>query len=193
MECNAARSSCTFRYPGVACDIPSHAYQFTFESWTQWTEFYSSGREIKEYLQRVARKYGVYKYLKTRHQVVGAAWQEDKAIWSVQVRNLESGEVFTDTCDFLVVATGILNDWRWPGIPGLNEFQGKLLHSANWDDSYDMTDNNIALIGGGSSSIQILPTLQPIAKRIDHYNRSKMWIASGKCDIRLFLAEKSPC
>ncbi len=175
----------------MACDIPSHAYQFTFESWTQWTEFYSAGHEIEEYLQRVARKYGAYKYIKMRHQVVGATWQEDKAIWSVQVQDLASGEVFTDTCDFFIAATGILNKWHWPEIPGLKDFKGKVIHSANWDDSYDMTGKNIALIGGGSSGIQILPTLQPIAKRIDHYNRSQMWIASGTSSSFHFLEGSS--
>ncbi|KAF2101755.1 flavin-binding monooxygenase [Rhizodiscina lignyota] len=167
------------RYPGVACDIPSPAYQFTFESWSQWSEFYSSGQEIQQYLKMVSKKYGAEKYIKKRHMVTGATWKEDEAIWSVEVRNLETGEVFTDTCDFLVMATGILNQWDWPDIPGLKDFQGKLLHSADWDDSYDVRDKEIALIGGGSSGIQILPAIQPIVKRIDHYNHSKMWIASG--------------
>ena len=155
------------------------AYQFTFESHSQWSEFYASGKEIQEYLKRVAKKYHVDKYVKKRHEVVGATWQGTECTWKVDVKDLTSGEVFSDSADFLVVATGILNDWRWPDIPGLKDFQGKLLHSADWDDSYDLKDKKIALIGGGSSGIQILPVLQPIAKTIDHYSRSKMWIASG--------------
>jgi cation diffusion facilitator CzcD-associated flavoprotein CzcO len=115
-----------------------------------------------------AKKYGAEKYIKTRHMVTGAKWLEDKAVWPVQVRDFEANREFTDTCDFLVVAIGIFNHWKWPDIPGLKSFQGKLLHSADWDDSYDIKDKEIALIGGGSSGIQILPTLQPIAKRIDH-------------------------
>jgi cation diffusion facilitator CzcD-associated flavoprotein CzcO len=127
----------------------------------------------------VATKYGANKYIKTGHQVVGATWQENDAQWLVKVKNLESGEEFDDTCDFLVMASGILNDWQWPNIPGLKDFQGKLIHSADWDQDFDATGKDIALIGGGSSGIQILPALQPIAKHIDHYHHSKMWIAAG--------------
>lgn len=167
------------RYPGVACDIPSAAYQFTFASWSQWTELYSAGHEIQDYLQYVARKYGAYRYIKPRHQVTGATWDEDTATWEVLVHDLETGKVFKDSCDFFLAATGILNDWHWPEIPGLNDFKGPVIHSADWDDSVDLKDKRIALIGGGSSGIQILPTLQPVAKHIDHYNRSQMWIALG--------------
>ncbi|CAK7225964.1 hypothetical protein SBRCBS47491_006066 [Sporothrix bragantina] len=167
------------RYPGVACDIPSAAYQFTFDSWSQWTELYSAGHEIQSYLQYVAKKYGAYRFIKTRHQVAGATWNEDSATWEVIVKDLVTGTTFTDTCDFFLSATGILNDWHWPEIPGLKDFKGPVVHSADWDDSIELKDKRIALIGGGSSGIQILPTLQPIAKHIDHYNRSQMWIALG--------------
>jgi cation diffusion facilitator CzcD-associated flavoprotein CzcO len=56
-------------YPGVRCDIPANVYQSTFEPWTQWSEGYAQGAEIRDYWQRVARKYDVYKYLKLRHKV----------------------------------------------------------------------------------------------------------------------------
>lgn len=77
----------------------------------------------------------------------------------------------------LISATGILNEWNWPTIPGLHDFKGHLIHTADWDDSYDVTGKNIALIGGGSSGIQVLPQIQPIVNRVDHYMKGKTWIA----------------
>ena len=59
------------RYPGVRCDVPSHCYQYTFESNTQWSEYYCEGAEIERYFQRVARKFGVYKYIKFKHMLKG--------------------------------------------------------------------------------------------------------------------------
>jgi cation diffusion facilitator CzcD-associated flavoprotein CzcO len=97
----------------------------------------------------------------------------------VQVKDLVSGTTFTDTCDFLAVSTGILNAWQWPDIPGLMDFKGKLMHTANYDTSYDLKDKEVALIGAGSTGIQVLPTIQPIVKRVDHYMRSKTWVAPG--------------
>jgi hypothetical protein len=61
----------------------------------------------------------------------------DFAKGCAQVKNLVSGRIFQDTCDVFISASGALNDWKWPKIPGLHSFKGKLLHSANWDENYD--------------------------------------------------------
>lgn len=77
----------------------------------------------------------------------------------------------------MVKATGTLNKWKWPDIPGLHDFNGTLLHSANWDTSFDAAGKTLAVIGNGSTGIQIVPALQPKAKRIDSYIRSKAWVS----------------
>jgi cation diffusion facilitator CzcD-associated flavoprotein CzcO len=77
----------------------------------------------------------------------------------------------------LIAASGILNWWKWPDIPGFHDFKGHKVHSAKWDHSYDVTGKKVALIGGGSSGIQILPNIQPKVERCDHYMRGKTWIA----------------
>lgn len=78
--------------------------------------------------------------------------------------------------DVVCSAIGILNQWKWPEIPGLDTFQGDLFHSANYDPKYDLTGKRVALIGGGSSGIQILPQIQPKAAHVDHYMKGKTWI-----------------
>lgn len=80
-------------YPGIACDIPSHVYQFTFESNTQWSSYYAPGSEIQRYLKRVATKYNAYKYMKFQHRVSKAEWNDSEGKWHVHVNNLDSGEV----------------------------------------------------------------------------------------------------
>jgi cation diffusion facilitator CzcD-associated flavoprotein CzcO len=69
-----------------------------------------------------------------------------------------------------------LNEWKWPDIPGLHAFKGKLSHSASYDRSYDITGKRVALIGGGSSSIQILPKIQPHVKHATLFMKSRTWI-----------------
>ena len=91
--------------------------------------------------------------------------------------NLNEFKVFTDSGNVLIAASGILNWWKWPDIPGLHDFKGHLAHSAEWDHSYDVTGKRVALIGGGSSGIQLLPNIQPKVAHCDHYMRSKTWIA----------------
>lgn len=85
-------------------------------------------------------------------------------------------QTVVDTADVLISARGVLNDWKMPDIPGLNDFKGELMHSANWDPNTQVEGKLIALIGGGSSGIQILPNIQPKAARVDHYMKGKTWI-----------------
>lgn len=68
------------------------------------------------------------------------------------------------------------SNWQWPKIPNIKNYKGTLLHSAAYDRSFDAKDKNIAVIGSGSSSIQIVPTLQPEAKHLTAHLRSNTWI-----------------
>ena len=96
------------RYPGCACDIPSHNYQFTWEPHPGWNNFYSPGPEIFEYFRQVAQKYELYRFIKLSHKVVGATWDEHKGIWNVRVEDLSTGRTFDDWCHFMISGSGIL-------------------------------------------------------------------------------------
>ncbi|CAK7219658.1 hypothetical protein SBRCBS47491_003921 [Sporothrix bragantina] len=165
------------KYPGVACDIPAHVYQASFEPNPNWSKFYASGQEILDYWKGIVAKYGVQQYLKLSHKVIEARFHDTTAKWHVKVENQLTGEVIQDTCDVLYGCMGSLNDWHWPDIPGLHSFQGKLLHSAAWDQAWDPTGQSVAVIGSGSSAIQIVPALQPKAKHLENYVRGQVWIA----------------
>ncbi|KAH6986625.1 cyclohexanone monooxygenase [Ilyonectria destructans] len=163
-------------YPGIACDIPSHAYSFTFEGNPEWSSYYASGAEIEGYLRRITNKYDAYKYMKFKHMARKAEWNDEEGKWYVEFENLDTGETVSDTADVLCSAVGILNQWKWPSIPNLLDFKGKLAHSADYDPTYDYAGRRIALIGGGSSGIQILPQIQKKASHVDHYMKGRTWI-----------------
>lgn len=76
-----------------------------------------------------------------------------------------------------VNGTGILNNWRWPDIEGLHDFKGPKMHSATWDHGIDLDNKAIGVIGTGSTSVQIVPQLQKIAKQVQVYMRSPTWIS----------------
>ncbi|KAI9870993.1 MAG: hypothetical protein M1830_003547, partial [Pleopsidium flavum] len=167
------------RYPGCACDIPSHNYQFTWEPNPDWTNFYSASREIFNYFKGVADKYELYRYIKLSHMVTGATWDEEEGIWKLRIKNLELGDVFDDWCNVLINGSGILNNWKWPDIPGLHSFNGSLIHSAAWRDDYDLKGKKIAVLGCGSSGVQIVPTLQPDVEHLVTFIRTPTWITAG--------------
>jgi cation diffusion facilitator CzcD-associated flavoprotein CzcO len=168
------------KYPGVACDIPSHSYQYSFAPNPHWSNLYAPGSEIQQYLESVAVRFGATRFIKTSHMVEGCTWDDAEKKWKIRVRNLTNGETFEDAAHVLVTARGQLNDISWPKIPGLNDFQGKMMHSGDWDTTYDFRNKTIGIIGNGSSAIQIIPSLQKVeGASLKCFMRSPTWISSA--------------
>ncbi|KAF2801808.1 FAD/NAD(P)-binding domain-containing protein [Mytilinidion resinicola] len=165
------------RYPGVACDIPAPCFAFLFEDNPDWSEYYAGGKEINAYVQRVATKYSVRKLMKFQHPVQEAIWHEDEGKWRLKIHDVQNDKMIDDEADIVVMAWGMLNNWEFPKIPGISDFKGANMHTANYDESFDPTDKVVALVGGGSTGVQVLPHIQEKAKRIHHYMRSQNWIA----------------
>ncbi|CAG9978677.1 unnamed protein product [Clonostachys byssicola] len=167
------------KYPGVACDIPSHVYQYSFEPNTDWSKLFSPGAEILEYVKGVAHKYRVDEKIKYNTKVIGAEWVEEKSLWVVKTEDTTVNEavVSTTEAEIVISAVGILNNWKWPEIEGLQDFGGKLLHSAHWDTDWDYTGKTVALLGCGSSAIQILPHLQKKCPQVYNFIRGGTWIS----------------
>ncbi|KAF2117373.1 cyclohexanone monooxygenase [Lophiotrema nucula] len=163
------------RYPGCACDIPAHAYTYSFEPNPNWSSFYAYGPEIRQYFENFAKKYELMPHVQLNSRVLSTTWIEEEGEYEVIIDT--NGKQTTDRCHIFINGTGFLNDWKWPDIPGLHDFGGQLLHSAAWDNEVDYTDKTVAVIGTGSSSIQIVPQIQKKAKHLTAFMRSVTWIS----------------
>lgn len=161
------------RYPGCACDIPAHTYTYPWYPNPDWSGYYSYSDEIQQYFLRFAREFGVEKYAVLNTEVVSCTWDDNK--WIVELRRRD-GSTFLDSCDVLVNGTGILNRWKWPSIEGLHDFQGTLAHSANWPQDLDWHGRKVAVIGTGSSSIQMVPKFAESAQRVTIFMRNQTYI-----------------
>ncbi|KAH7153049.1 hypothetical protein EDB81DRAFT_442195 [Dactylonectria macrodidyma] len=165
------------KYPGCACDVPSHNYTWSFEPKLDWSAVYPPAKEIFEYFDGFANKYDLKRFIKTQHQVVGAYWNNSKGGYDVKVKDLITGTITSDHCDILVNASGILNNWKWPAIPGLDNYKGTLLHTANWDDSVSLEGKHVGLIGNGSSGIQVLPAIRENCAKVTTFIREPTWVS----------------
>lgn len=133
-----------------------------------------------QYFKTLADKNDLRKYVRLNHKVVGAYWKEETQEWHVKIQKGDNPEdVFDDKCNILVNASGVLNKWQWPKIRGRESFKGPMLHSAAWDSSVDLKDKTIAVIGSGSSAVQIVPNIQPDAKNLKCFIRSASWVTAG--------------
>lgn len=150
-------------------------YTYAFEPNPNWSTFYAYAPEIKEYFENFAKKYELDPYVTLNSRVLSATWIEDKGIYEVEIDC--NGETIHDWCHVFINGTGFLNSWKWPKIEGLHDFKGTLLHSANWDSSVSWKDKTVAVIGTGSSAIQIVPQIQKAAKHMTAFMRSVTWIS----------------
>ena len=138
---------------------------------------YASSREIFNYFDNFAKKYKLHQYVKTNHAVSGAYWNHEKGGYNVTVRDTLHNKEVVDHCDILINACGILNNWRWPAIPGIEKYKGPLLHTANWDDKVQLEGKHVGLIGNGSSGIQVLPNIQPKVGHCTTFIREPTWVS----------------
>ncbi|KPM46513.1 putative sterigmatocystin biosynthesis monooxygenase stcW [Neonectria ditissima] len=167
------------RYPGCACDIPAHLYTFSWAPKADWSKYYADSAEIEAYCKEFFHEHGLERFTHLQHRVKEAVWDEESGKWSVQIEDLATGVCKLDKSEILVNATGFLNKWKWPDIEGLESFKQPKVHSAAWDDSIDFEDKAIGVIGTGSSAIQIIPQMQPVAKRLKVFMRSPTWITTA--------------
>lgn len=96
----------TSKYPGCRCDIPSIVYQFAWRPNKAWSEMYAPAAENLEYIQTVTAENGFYKYMKFRHEILKASWTDEEAMWTLNVKNLQTGSVFDDKVHLFLELNG---------------------------------------------------------------------------------------
>jgi len=159
------------RYPGCACDIPSHLYSFSFDLNPQWSRMFAGRQEIQKYLEQSVDRHGIREQICLRTQMHEAAWDDDAGLWHATL-----GDGTTIDARVIVSGMGALHVPRYPEIAGLEHFEGPSFHSATWDSSVDLTGKNIAVIGTGASSIQFVPQIAPLAAKVNLFQRTPPWI-----------------
>lgn len=156
-------------YPGVACDVPSHLYSYSFALNPEWSRMYSPGEEIQAYLERVADDFGLRDAIRFGDEVVecrfdGTRWQ------------LRTAAGHRDEVDVVIAATGVLHRPRLPDLPGLGSFAGTAFHSARWDHDVALDGARIGIVGTGSSAVQITSAVVDRVAHLSLFQRTAQWI-----------------
>ena len=156
-------------YPGAACDIPSHLYEFSFAPNPRWSRRYAPQAEIQAYLEDVARRHGVLDRIRTGTEVTSARWDGERSRWVLETA------AGAHEADMLIACCGQLSEPSVPPIPGLDGFAGPAFHTARWRHDVELAGRRVAVMGTGCSAIQVVPAIQPIAAHVDVYQRSPGW------------------
>ena len=156
-------------YAGVACDVPSHLYSYSFAPNPDWSHRFSPGAEILEYFERVAREHGVEELIRYDTEITRC--EHDGERWQIETAKGEH-----DEADFVIAATGVLHHPAYPEIEGLESFEGPCFHSSRWNHELSFEGQRVGVIGTGSSAIQITGALAASASKLSLFQRTAQWI-----------------
>lgn len=159
------------RYPGLAVDIASVTYSYSFEPHPYWSHWYARGPELKEYAEHVAGTYDLRRHMRFGAAVEGARWDDDAEEWEVSVAGGERLRA-----SYLITATGFLSQPRLPDIDGVADFAGTVVHTARWDDDADLDGKRVAIIGTGATAVQLIPELAERAAHLTVFQRTPIWV-----------------
>ncbi len=157
-------------YPGCTCDVPSHLYSLSFAPNPEWSHTYSAQPEIREYLRDTADRFGLRPHIRTGVAVQSATWSEPDNRWTLQT------SAGTWTCEVFISAVGPLTEPSWPDVPGLDRFEGTLMHSARWDHDLDLRGKRVASVGTGASAIQYVPRIADQVAQLHVFQRTAPWV-----------------
>lgn len=157
-------------YPGVACDVPSHLYSYSFEPNPDWSHVYSPGGEIQDYFERCATKYGLWPHIRLGREITEARFDERISTWHVTAGDER------DEADVLVSAIGALHVPNVPSIDGLDRFGGDVIHSAQWTTETNLAGKRVAVIGSAASAVQIVPSIVDKVGHLEVFQRTPNWI-----------------
>lgn len=164
-------------YPGLSCDVPAHAYTYSFARNPDWSSMHAPGPEIQAYFQNVADAHALTDAIRFGDEVVSLDWRDGS--W-----DLRTASGFEDRFNVVIAATGVLHHPNTPDIEGLDTFGGAWFHSARWDHSVPPDGRRVGVIGTGSTAVQITSAL---IDRVEHFclfQRTAQWVL--KMDTRPF-------
>lgn len=162
------------RYPGAGVDTPSYLYSFSFFP-RNWSTYFAKRDEVIEYIDDLVDAFGLRESIRFGTEVGGARWDEDRQRWVVSARGPDG--LYEVEANALVSAVGVFSQPKVPKMPGMDDFEGEVFHSARWPEDLDVAGRRVALVGTGASSMQILPAIVDRAASITVFQRSPGWVA----------------
>ena len=160
------------KYPGIACDVVPYAYSFTFFPNPHWSEPSAPGSEIQDYLRNLADHFRLVEKIRFNSHVDSCVYRDGQ--WNV---SLAGGE--TMAADILLLASGFLHIPNIPSFEGQDRFRGQILHSTQVHGDESVRDKRVAVIGNGSSAVQIVSNIPGLATDVNVFQRTAQWILPG--------------
>lgn len=163
------------RYPGVGVDTPSHFYSFSWEIWPDWQHYHPQGADMQRYMLDVADKYDVRRHMRFNTAVERLVYDDASGLWTVTVRKSD-GSNEDIVANAVINGHGPVNRFKWPEIEGLKDFNGPVVHTADWPEDLDLKGKRVAVIGTAASAAQLVGAIAKDVASLNVYQRTKHWV-----------------
>ncbi|MDV7090433.1 flavin-containing monooxygenase [Rhodococcus opacus] len=162
------------KYPGALSDSEGFVYQYSFDrdlyEQTPWKTKFVTQPEILEYLNGVVDRYSLREHIQLETGMTDAEFDEPSGTWTVR-----TDRGVTYRCRFLVTGLGLLSATNMPSFPGIETFEGRLVHTGAWPEDLDLTGKRVGVIGNGSTGNQVITASAPIAAHLTSFQRTPQY------------------
>jgi cation diffusion facilitator CzcD-associated flavoprotein CzcO len=167
-----------FRYPGVRSDSSMFTLSFPFEPWTR-KEGLTDGVHVREYVTATAQKYGIDRHIQFNSHVQSADWDPSTDTWTVTVEQGGTEKQYRGR--FLFFGSGYYNydEGYTPDFPGIERFDGTVVHPQHWPEDLDYTGKKLVVIGSGATAVTLIPSLAERAEKVTMLQRSPTYLISA--------------
>jgi 4-hydroxyacetophenone monooxygenase len=165
------------KYPDARVDTLSSTYEYNFEKNYPWTEYFAPQREVRGYIEFVAKKHGMWDHLSFNSDLKEARWDDDRSMWHLTFGRPD-GTTFETDANAVVSAVGVFANPKFVDFPGAQDFGGTIVHPTQWGNGgYDAKGKTVAVIGNGSTGVQLVAPIAREAKQVYVYQRTAQWIS----------------
>lgn len=173
------------KYPGIRSDSDLYTFGYSFKPWVGPP--IATAEEIRAYMGEVIEENGLDKHIRYRHRISAASWSSEQNVWSITATKLETGEEVRFTAGFLYMGQGYYRHQEgfWPDWQGMDNFKGQLVHSEEWPEGLDYTDQNVLVIGSGASAATLVPNMSDKAAHVTMLQRSPTFYLTGRNAIEI--------
>lgn len=168
-----------FRYPGVRSDSDMHTLGFSFKPWKE-AKAIADGPSILRYLNETADEFDIRRHIRFHHLVTNARWDSSTARWTVTTRHQNTGDTSEITCNFLFMCSGYYSykEGYTPDLPGLDTFQGPVVHPQAWPDDLDYANKKVLVVGSGATAMTLVPAMASSAAHVVMLQRSPTYVVA---------------
>ena len=159
------------RYPGAACDVPSHLYSLSDAPNADWTRLFPRQAEIRRYLDTLAAPFRADGRIEFGFELAAARWDDTERLWTLQ-----AADGRRTRARHIVLGLGGLHHIKWPDLSGRESFRGTLIHTAQWPADLDLRGKRVAVIGTGASAAQTVPAIVDRVQSLHVFQRTPTWI-----------------